>query len=516
MPELNTKTSVVDYLKSTGQNSDFNSRASLAVSKGIVKSASEYVGSAQQNTSLLSSLRGGSGSNPSPSASGGAESGGRNNDAFSMINDGQDRDFEVAESADEPATRGKTPSVADFYSSLSETISQALGDRPETYNSVDRFQELQEKYKVEDLESDMNALKDEQRAIEAVQRERTAAAREKRVAQGVIAGRVSTIERQEAERLDANLRQQAYISDQLNTKYNTINTIMSLEQQDYTNAVQSYNDRFGQTFDTLTMARGLRSDQLSEDEREETKAQANLQIMYNSITSGAADYASLDAATRATITKLEVQSGMPVGFVEALAAKAGDAEIISSASREDNGESYTDIVLRNADGSFTVETLYRGRSLNESSGGGNDGPDGVDAFEFSNSAVGKLLSTGMSRQDINNLQNDIDQYGAEVAMEGLEDVQRRVLRDVLTGNDDVETATADAQFNDDQNKKIAIALVKQLEVDGAKQKIETGELKISGKTYKLSQEDINALLKKVDEEYPNGRTTAQRILPWGK
>lgn len=516
MAKLNTDTSVVDFLKSSGQNSSFASRASLAVSKGLVKSANEYVGSAQQNNALLQSLRGTSGgANTSGGGASDAPSTNRN-DAFSMINGNQDSDFDAADAAEGPTVRDSAPSLPDFYSSLSETISQALGERPETYSSMERFTELRDKYKVEDLESEMNALKDEQRAIEAVQRQRTAAARDQRVAQGVIAGRVSTIERQEAERIDANLRQQQYISDQLNTKYNVINTIIGLEQQDYSNAVESYNTRFAQTVDTLNLARGLRSDQLSEIEREETTARANLQIMYNSISSGTADYASLDPATRATITKLEVQSGMPVGFVEALASKAGNAEIISSASREDNGESYTDIVLRNADGSFSVETLYRGRSVNESSGGSGGGPDTVDAFEFSNSAVGKLLSTGMSRSDINNLQSDIDQFGAEAAMEGLNDVQKKVLRDVLTGNDDVATATGGEQFTTDQRSKIAIALVKQLDVDGAKQKVQTGELKISGKTYKLSQAEIDSLVAQIDAEYPNGRTTAQRWLPFGK
>lgn len=46
--------SVVDYLNSTGQASDFNSRAKLAQSKGIAN----YVGTADQNTQLLNSLKG--------------------------------------------------------------------------------------------------------------------------------------------------------------------------------------------------------------------------------------------------------------------------------------------------------------------------------------------------------------------------------------------------------------------------------------------------------------------------
>ena len=47
--------SIVDYLNSTGQKSDYASRAQLAASKGI----GGYAGTAQQNTQLLNLLRGG-------------------------------------------------------------------------------------------------------------------------------------------------------------------------------------------------------------------------------------------------------------------------------------------------------------------------------------------------------------------------------------------------------------------------------------------------------------------------
>lgn len=58
-----TGTSIVDYLGSTGQASDYNTRAKLAASSGI----QGYTGTATQNTQLLNSLRS-SGSNQLPSS----------------------------------------------------------------------------------------------------------------------------------------------------------------------------------------------------------------------------------------------------------------------------------------------------------------------------------------------------------------------------------------------------------------------------------------------------------------
>jgi hypothetical protein len=55
MAKLNTKTSVVDYLKSQGKDSSYSARKELATSMGI----SNYSGTASQNTQLLKKLQSG-------------------------------------------------------------------------------------------------------------------------------------------------------------------------------------------------------------------------------------------------------------------------------------------------------------------------------------------------------------------------------------------------------------------------------------------------------------------------
>lgn len=61
MATLNTKTSIVDYLSSTGQKSDFATRSALAKNSGI----SNYTGTAAQNTQLLNTLSSSGGSKAS-------------------------------------------------------------------------------------------------------------------------------------------------------------------------------------------------------------------------------------------------------------------------------------------------------------------------------------------------------------------------------------------------------------------------------------------------------------------
>ena len=57
MAELNTGTSVVDFLKSTGKASDFNSRKSLYETSGLKERLGDYTGAPSQNIAFLKQLQ---------------------------------------------------------------------------------------------------------------------------------------------------------------------------------------------------------------------------------------------------------------------------------------------------------------------------------------------------------------------------------------------------------------------------------------------------------------------------
>ena len=75
--------SIVDYLKSTGQDSSYSARKELAESMGI----SNYSGSASQNTEMLNALKNGSGgsSGSSSSSNSNGPGGANNGDLLSQI-----------------------------------------------------------------------------------------------------------------------------------------------------------------------------------------------------------------------------------------------------------------------------------------------------------------------------------------------------------------------------------------------------------------------------------------------
>ena len=66
MAQLNTTTSIVDYLKSNKQDSSRSARKNLYTTGGLNKRLGDYIGSGQQNTALLKSLQTQAQSNAQP------------------------------------------------------------------------------------------------------------------------------------------------------------------------------------------------------------------------------------------------------------------------------------------------------------------------------------------------------------------------------------------------------------------------------------------------------------------
>lgn len=348
MAKLNTSTSVVDYLKSTGGDSSYGARAKLAENYGI----SGYTGSASQNIQLMSYLQGG-----------GDSKAGLN----SIINSDQNAVADSLRASDAPPVR---TSAADKYKSPTDIVDYKAPDAP---NFEKIYSDLRKSYGVTDMESTLNQLNLQAREIQAEKRTRVAGEEGKPVAMNVIAGRVSETERQENERLDVVLRESEYYSNQVKNSYAVIDTIMKIKDMDYDNAKESYDSVFDKTMKVLQYGQDLEDRELSREQQATDNARANLQIIYNNLTSGDSDFSTLSSADLTTIAKLEVQSGLPQGFVQTLKNTNPAAEIISSSSRQEaNGSKYTDIVMRNKDGSLSVQSVYLGAERLPANASGSD------------------------------------------------------------------------------------------------------------------------------------------------
>lgn len=233
---------------------------------------------------------------------------------------------------------------------LRESISAQIEpemEAPEPIDYVEQYEDYREEYGVAELEGSLNDLKAQLREQEAIRRQRRQAAMDEPVAMGVIGGRVSEIERQEAERIDVINREMAYVNDQLTTAYGVIETYMNLEQMTYQDAYQAYQDEFKRNIQIYNL--------IDEEMDEQEKiARSNLQLYQNAIIGGNLDYDSLSSDQKALIGKLEVQSGLPIGFTASLKADNADGKVLSTTTRESGGQKFADVVMQMPDGTIKV------------------------------------------------------------------------------------------------------------------------------------------------------------------
>lgn len=259
--------------------------------------------------------------------------------------------------SDSPALRSdfgtSTPAVisplnfTDIKSSLTPTTTM-----PAPLDRVASFEKYRDQYQVADLETQLNDFKAQQKEIDAQLRTNKIAERGKPVATNVIEGRISKESQQAQEQYDFVGRQISSITDQLSTANNAISLFMNFENLDYQDATARYNTEFTQNLQVIDLVRNIQKDQITEEQRKIDNARANLTVFSNAITSGNMNPANLSSDQKLQIQKLEVQSGLPVGFTQSLGLSAKD-RIISTST--DNG--VTQIVMSDASGNLTVKKV---------------------------------------------------------------------------------------------------------------------------------------------------------------
>lgn len=358
MAELNTNSSVVDYLKSSGKDASFGSRAQLAAQNGITN----YTGSAEQNVALLGALK--KGSTPTtPTQVTDVKS------ANAFINGSQEADKASASKGTDVPVRTSSQSYTDIFNNLKNTISGGMQQPAPAPNFESQYSSLRSANGITDLETSLNDLSTQEAEIRAGFRKQKTDEQGKPVAMNVIEGRVSEEERAANERLDAVLRQKDTITNQLKTKYDVVNNLMNFKKLDYQTATDEYNTKFTQNLNLFNTVKGIADDQKSDLDKEQDNARANAQIIYNSIKEGGLDLANLPADQKVNITKMEMQAGLPVGFYQTLQNKNPKADILTTTTRESNGAKYVDVIMKNADGSLSTKSMYVGAT--DKGGSGN-------------------------------------------------------------------------------------------------------------------------------------------------
>lgn len=251
------------------------------------------------------------------------------------------------------------------YSAIDSALTPNT-DMPGPINRAENFNVLKGEYGVAPLESELNDLKAQADEITAQLRINKTSERGKAVAQNIVEGRIGEQERNAQEELDYIGRRQSRVTDQLNTAYKAIDMFMNFSSLDYADAVDRYKTEFTQNMQVLGMIQSTRSEGITVASKMtdvqfqkanleiqyQQEARANLQIMANAITSGNVDPTTLSADQKLAMNKLEIQSGLPIGFTASLGLSAKDKIISSSTS---NG--VTSVIISDASGNLSVKKV---------------------------------------------------------------------------------------------------------------------------------------------------------------
>ena len=346
-------------------------------------------------------------------------------------------------------------------------------EAPKPPSLVEQFEAKRNEYGLDILEGELNELKREEREQQAIRRERIGNTYEERTRMSAIQGQVTEIERQEMERLDFIGREIQYRTDLINSAYNVINLYTQLTQQDWQNAKEWWTTQFNAN---MQIHQQLQAEYEFEKtfaqqqlEWQQSVATANLQIYIDMISNGQLFYDNMDAATKLEINKLEIQSGLGVGFISKIQIDP-EKRIQSITTRTAGNKKYADVLkVDPRTGAITVETVYLGQEFSYSGGGGsrssgsstaeatarlNTATAGVRAdFEAAkgsdqkvspvtwNKARNQWLADGFSSEDFNRL------FGGYVNTSHWKDYSGYVYNGNTTSGGSMGTQTGGTQIN---------------------------------------------------------------------
>lgn len=271
------------------------------------------------------------------------------------------------------------PFDGDIEGSIDEVIEEISGgeEMPEAPNYTDMFKRLREEYGLDALEQGINEYKNLIRQEENLLMQQRNDIRGGLTSMGVIEGRIDQATRDRMEMINWYKSNAQFLADMANSAYGYIEMVMNFEQLDYETAKERYDTNFNQrlkVYESIKQeAREERDFQYQLMMDQQKLALTNLTMYMDLISKGQLSWDDMSTAERTQMHKLEVQAGLPMGFLSRVRMEAG-ANIISTTTRTDpSGNVYVDMLIQQPDGSIKVESKLTGRTRVPSSGGGGGG-----------------------------------------------------------------------------------------------------------------------------------------------
>ena len=388
--------SIVDYLNSVKQASDFTSRSKLATQYGI----SNYTGTAEQNTLLLNKLK--SGSTPVPPApivppapvvkpsvpegfdynpttnittvtdkpkptTGPVVNAPVNNQAAideinSEANDEQNSALDTILDSFGNVDTSKSTALSDKLLSTIEGVFNAPeAEKPQSLSSL--FNSKKTELGIDKLETDLAGIDSKIKQLDADWMSQQEGEEGKLISTREISRNVSEAQvGYNRQRRDLIVEKDS-IANQLNNKLNTLEMVMNFTNQDFTNSTNYYNQQYNKNLGLLNLVLNLEERKEAKQDKVKNEAQANLNTVFNLMDKQGIKWDSLSSSQKASISKLELSAGLPQGISALIAKSSPNLEIKATTSRTDTGGNvYYDVLMVDPKtNALTIKSIFRGK-----------------------------------------------------------------------------------------------------------------------------------------------------------
>ncbi|MBI4137441.1 hypothetical protein HY469_05255, partial [Candidatus Roizmanbacteria bacterium] len=374
--------SIVDFLNSIGQASDYNSRARLARDNGILN----YRGTAEQNLRLLGLLQKQVATSEQESGTPGAAKVGSgdwlgSDDPQKKVQGEKDRINEEANNEMEKEAQAIEEETSNVDLSDSAELIQNLLDEMNK-KAEEPVETLEQKFATMraefDNDPDVIDLAKERDRLRQLDADYASAIEGE---EGRLVSMAQVQRRQSAEGVQYNRDRRDLIAridslqESVSQKLGVINTMVSLAGQDINNAQQDYQVKFNQAIQMINLMKGIEDSAKDDAERSSDKARANIQIMTNLLKEGDISYEDLDPATLVDIKKMEMAAGLPIGFTSFVHENIKNpvTTFLTAYTDEETGHRIQPVGTIDANGKWEIQNIDLGqqKSTGVSGGGGS-------------------------------------------------------------------------------------------------------------------------------------------------
>ena len=406
--------SIVDYLKSVGQSSSYSDRAKLAKQYGI----SDYSGTAEQNTKLLGMFRKGSTGTTGSTGTVGVSEVSNEVEKKTGETIAKDLGINMGDQVYETSDSSRSKERDDAQEKLEDI------DEPTVPGFKSTYQTLMSNAGISGIQDDINSKKALKKDLEASLRQGLYDEEGKLRPMELIGTHQQELQRQGLEKIDQIDRDMAVLIDLYNTEIGVIDMQMQLAEMDYNVSVDTYNREFNKQIKMIDLMESEWSQEDKEKNQVATSSKANLNTITKAMTDSGKTWDDLSQEFKTQINNLEIKSGLPLGVTEAFYNQYPDEEsVYQTTGTDENGSDFVSFISKDKSGNYSVKNVY--------TGGKNAGES--TTIKFSSDDINRLVATGLSTEDVNNIKNYINNGGSMDDIDGLSDDQKKELNNIMEG-----------------------------------------------------------------------------------